>query len=197
MFSLALGCIGLGGVGTGLTGFLIYTILTLFLCGLLIGRTPEYLNKKIQKKEVQLIILILLISTFCNLILPAFCLFQSDQLHITNPNPHKLTLLLYTFFSATANNGSLFSGASYDTPFFNTLLGITFFLGRFSPLILTIALAGCFSQKQSTLEEKNRFPLHGPLFCSMLFLLLILFVALSFLPAFCIGPIAELFHVHL
>jgi K+-transporting ATPase ATPase A chain len=193
MFNLALGSIGLGGIGIGLGTMILYVILTIFLAGLLIGKTPEYLGRRIQKTEVQYTVIVLILTTFCGLILPAFVLQFANDLKIANPAPHDFSAILYMFLSACANNGTSFNGASYNTPFFNCLLGITFIIGRFGTIIPLLALSGSLCKKHLVAQGEENFPTSGPLFCLMVGVISILVVALSFVPAFCVGPIAELF----
>ena len=184
-----------GGVGAGMYGVLVYIILSVFIAGLMVGRTPEYLGKKIQAFEVQMAMLTVLVFSLLILaftgissVSPAF-----GTSSIFNPGPHGLSELLYAYSSAAANNGSAFGGLSANTSWFNTTLGITMLFGRFFMIIPPLAIAGSLSRKKVVPESAGTFPVTNALFASLLVGVIVIVGALTFFPALSLGPIVEHF----
>ena len=184
-----------GGVGAGMYGVLVYIILSVFIAGLMVGRTPEYLGKKIQAFEVQMamltvLIFSLLILTFTGIssVSPRF-----GTSSIFNPGPHGLSELLYAYSSAAANNGSAFGGISVNTLWYNTTLGLTMLFGRFFMIIPPLAIAGSLSRKKRIPESLGTFPVTTPLFTTLLVGVIVIVGALTFFPALSLGPIVEHF----
>jgi potassium-transporting ATPase potassium-binding subunit len=183
-----------GGVGAGLYGLLLYVLLAVFLAGLMVGRTPEYLGKKIETREMLLVVLALLSVPVGILglgglaaVLPAGVSSAQD------PGPHGFTELLYTYTSATANNGSAFGGFTANTPFHNTMTGIAMLIGRFGMILPLLALAGSLASKPRLAPTAGTFPTHGVLFVVLLLCVITIFGALTFFPALALGPLAEHF----
>jgi len=184
-----------GGVGAGMYGILVYVILSVFIAGLMVGRTPEYLGKKIQAFEVQMamltvLIFSLLILTFTGIssVSPGF-----GTSSIANPGPHGLSEILYAYSSAAANNGSAFGGISVNTLWYNTTLGLTMLFGRFFMIIPPLAIAGSLSRKKQIPPSFGTFPVTTPLFSSLLVGVIVIVGALTFFPALSLGPIVEHF----
>jgi K+-transporting ATPase ATPase A chain len=184
-----------GGVGAGLYGVLVYVILSVFIAGLMVGRTPEYLGKKIQAFEVQMAMLTVLIFS---LLILAFTATSSvspsfGTASIFNPGPHGLSEMLYAYSSAAANNGSAFGGISVNTHWYNTTLGLTMLFGRFFMIIPPLAIAGSLSRKKKIPESLGTFPVTTPLFTALLVGVIVIVGALTFFPALSLGPIVEHF----
>ena len=184
-----------GGVGAGMYGVLVYIVLSVFIAGLMVGRTPEYLGKKIQSFEVQMamltvLIFSLLILTFTGIasVSPGF-----GTSSIYNPGPHGLSEILYAYSSAAANNGSAFGGISVNTHWYNTTLGLTMLFGRFFMIIPPLAIAGSLSRKKSVPPSLGTFPVTTPLFSGLLVGVILIVGALTFFPALSLGPIVEHF----
>jgi len=182
-----------GGVGAGMYGVLVYIILAVFIAGLMVGRTPEYLGKKIQAFEVQMAMLTVLIFS---LVILAFTAVSSvspefGTASVFNPGPHGLSELLYAYSSATANNGSAFGGLAANTPWFNTTLGIAMLFGRFFMIIPPLAIAGSLSRKKAIPTSTGTFPVTTPLFTALLIGVILIVGALTFLPAVSLGPVVE------
>ncbi len=189
---IKLGEIVPGGVGSGLFGILVIAVLTVFIAGLMVGRTPEYLGKKIEAREMKLAML-------AQLVLPATILgftavaamLPSALASLANAGPHGLTELLYAYASATGNNGSAFAGLSANTPWFDTTLGIAMFLGRFGYIVPVMAIAGSLAAKTRGSASAGTFPTHGPLFVGLVTAVILILGGLQFFPAFALGPIVE------
>jgi len=184
-----------GGVGAGMYGILVYIILSVFIAGLMVGRTPEYLGKKIQAFEVQMAMLTVLIFS---LLILAFTATSSvspsfGTSSIANPGPHGLSEILYAYSSAAANNGSAFGGISVNTKWYNTTLGLTMLFGRFFMIIPPLAIAGSLSRKKKVPESLGTFPVTTPLFTALLVGVIVIVGALTFFPALSLGPIVEHF----
>jgi len=184
-----------GGVGAGLYGVLVYIILSVFIAGLMVGRTPEYLGKKIQAFEVQMAMLTVLIFS---LLILAFTATSSvspsfGTASIFNPGPHGLSEMLYAYSSAAANNGSAFGGISVNTKWYNTTLGMTMLFGRFFMIIPPLAIAGSLSRKKKIPESLGTFPVTTPFFTALLVGVIVIVGALTFFPALSLGPIVEHF----
>jgi K+-transporting ATPase ATPase A chain len=191
-FLIQLGEVLPGGVGSGLYGFIIYTVLGLFTAGLMVGRTPEYLGKKIQAREVRLALLAFLMlpllmlgGSALSLVIPA------GLASISNAGPHGLTQLLYAWTSTTGNNGSAFAGIAADTPFLDTALGIAMLLGRYAVIVPVLAIAGAVAAKPKMPESAGTFPTHGPLFVGLMIGVILAIGGLEYVPALCLGPVAE------
>jgi K+-transporting ATPase ATPase A chain len=206
LFNLHLGEIVFGGVGAGLYGMLIFIVLTVFICGLMIGRTPEYLGKKIEPYDVKMASFVILILSFTILGFSAWaCLSKwglPDPIShaatdgTNNNGPHGFSEILYAYSSAVANNGSAFAGIGTNTPWYNTTLAIAMLLGRFAMIIPIMALAGNLAKKRLVAESLGTFPVSGPLFVALLIGVILLIGALNFFPALALGPIVEHFLMH-
>jgi K+-transporting ATPase ATPase A chain len=184
-----------GGVGAGMYGVLVYIILSVFIAGLMVGRTPEYLGKKIQAFEVQMAILTMLVFS---LVILAFTGVSSvspsfGTSSIANPGPHGLSEILYAYSSATANNGSAFGGISVNTAWYNTTLGLAMLAGRFFMIIPPLAIAGSLGRKKLIPPSLGTFPVTTPLFSGLLVGVIVIVGALTFFPALSLGPVVEHF----
>ncbi len=192
MLNMQLGEVVYGGVGVGLTGMLLFVILTVFLAGLMVGRTPEYLGKKIEAREVKLAALTLLVMPVGVLAFAALAIISGNaQTSMQDAGPHALSELLYNYSSATGNNGSAFAGFNANTPWHNTFLGLAMLLGRFGYIIPILAIAGSLAAKKTTPPSSGTFPTHGPVFVTLLLVTILIVGALTFLPVLALGPIAE------
>jgi K+-transporting ATPase ATPase A chain len=192
MLQMQLGEVIFGGVGVGLTGMLLFVVLTVFLAGLMVGRTPEYLGKKIEAREVKLAALTLLVMPLGVLVLAALAIVTGQaQGSIQDAGPHGLSELLYAYTSATGNNGSAFAGFSANTAWHNACLGIAMVLGRFGYIVPILAIAGSMAAKRPAAPTAGTFPTHGPLFVTLLIATILIVGALTFLPVLALGPIAE------
>ena len=192
MLNIELGEVVFGGVGVGLTGMLLLVIVTVFLAGLMVGRTPEYLGKKIEAREVKLAALTLLVMPVGVLVLAALSIVTgAAQSTILNPGPHGLTELLYAYSSATGNNGSAFAGLNANVDWHNSWLGIAMLLGRYGYIIPILAIAGSLALKKTAPPSAGTFPTHGPVFVTLLVATILIIGALTFLPVLALGPIAE------
>ncbi len=192
MLNIQLGEVVYGGVGVGLTGMLLFVIITVFLAGLMVGRTPEYLGKKIEAKEIKLAALTLLVMPLGILVFASLAIATSQaQASVQDAGPHGLSELLYAYTSATGNNGSAFAGFTANTPWHNSCLGIAMMLGRFGYIIPILAIAGSLAAKRPAAETAGTFPTHGPLFVTLLVATILIVGALTFLPVLALGPIAE------
>jgi K+-transporting ATPase ATPase A chain len=195
MANIQLSEVVFGGVGAGLYGVLIYVILSVFIAGLMVGRTPEYLGKKIQAFEVQMAMLTVLVFSLLILTFTAISSVSSDfgTSSILNPGPHGLSEMLYAYSSAAANNGSAFGGISVNTNWYNTTLGLTMLFGRFFMIIPPLAIAGSLSRKKQVPASLGTFPVTTPLFGMLLVGVILIVGALTFFPALSLGPIVEHF----
>jgi K+-transporting ATPase ATPase A chain len=192
LWLIQLGEVVFGGVGSGLYGMLIFVILAVFIAGLMVGRTPEYLGKKIEAREVTLAVLIVLLPSALLLIGTAIAVVvPSATASIFNPGPHGFTEVLYGFSSASNNNGSAFGGLNANTPFFNLALGIAMFIARFWIIVPTLAIAGSLAAKKSVPPGLGTLPTHTPLFVALLLGTVLLVGALAHLPGLALGPIVE------
>ena len=192
MFQIQLGEISPGGVGSGLYGLLVFALIAVFVAGLMVGRTPEYLGKKIQAKEVKLAMLAVLILPLCILGGAAVSLVLPQALSsLSNSGPHGLSEMLYAYTSATGNNGSAFAGLTADTPWLDVTLGVCMLLGRFAFMVPVIAIAGSLATKPKLPPSGGTFPTTGPLFVGLLVGVIIIMGGLQFMPALSLGPIAE------
>ncbi|WP_428249711.1 potassium-transporting ATPase subunit KdpA [Ferrovibrio sp.] len=192
MLNIMLGEVIVGGVGAGFYGILLFIVATLFIAGLMVGRSPEYLGKKIEAREAKLAVLAILISPIVILLGTAIALTTEAGLAgLMSVGPHGLSEALYAFTSAAGNNGSAFAGLSANTPFYNTALGIAMLLGRFAMIVPVLALAGGLAAKPSIPASSGSFPTHGPLFVLLLAGTILIVGGLTFFPALALGPIAE------
>ncbi len=198
LINIELGEIIFGGVGSGLYGMLIFIILTVFIAGLMVGRTPEYLGKKIEAREVKFVMLAVIAMAFCILGFSGWGVLDARGLAgLGNNGPHGFSEILYAFSSATGNNGSAFGGLSANTIFWNVTLAVAMFLGRFFVLIPMLAVAGSLGRKKIHPGGEGTFPTEGPLFIGLLIGVIILVGALTFFPALSLGPIVEHFEMML
>lgn len=196
LFNIQLGELIFGGVGSGLYMMVLFIILTVFISGLMVGRTPEYMGKKIEGREVKYAMFTLIVGTFSILFFAAWASISPLGLvGLANNGPHGLSEMLYAFSSATGNNGSAFAGLSANTVFWNLTLGIAMFAGRFMMMIPLLALAGSLSDKKIHPESESTFPVHGLLFTFLLIGIIIIVGALTYFPALSLGPIAEHFEM--
>lgn len=193
MIHMKLGEISPGGVGVGLNGMLVLALLAVFIAGLMVGRTPEYLGKKIQATEVKLVVLYILAMPVAVLIGTAIAIVTPSVLHVSilNPGPHGFSEVLYAFTSAGNNNGSAFAGITANTQFMNTALGIAMLIGRYFLIIPTLALAGALARKDKVPASAGTFPTDTPLFAGLLLGVIVVVAGLTFFPALALGPIVE------
>nr|WP_297525705.1 potassium-transporting ATPase subunit KdpA [uncultured Roseateles sp.] len=189
---MQLGEVVFGGVGTGLYGMLVFAILAVFIAGLMIGRTPEYLGKKIEPFEMKMSAVAILVTPIVVLAGTAIAVLATDgKAGIANPGVHGFSEILYAFTSAANNNGSAFAGLSANTPFYNTLLGIAMWLGRFLVIVPVLAIAGSLAAKKRIPVGEGTLPTHGPLFVVLLIGTVLLVGLLNYVPALALGPVVE------
>jgi K+-transporting ATPase ATPase A chain len=192
MFNMMLGEVAPGGVGSGLYGMLILAVITVFVAGLMVGRTPEYLGKKIGSREIKFAAVYFLITPICVLVGTAVAMAGGwGRKGMLNTGPHGLSEVLYAFTSASNNNGSAFAGLAADTPFYDTALGLAMVFGRFLPMIFVLGLAGALARQGRTPVSEGTLPTHRPQFIGMVAGVAVILVALTFLPALALGPLAE------
>jgi K+-transporting ATPase ATPase A chain len=192
LWMMMLGEVSFGGVGSGLYGMLVFVIVAVFVAGLMVGRTPEYLGKKIESYEMKMASLLILIMPITVLVLTAIAVSTSaGKAPIFNPGPHGLSEVLYTYTSTGNNNGSAFAGIGTNTLFYNITGGLAMLIGRFFLAVPTLALAGSLARKKKTPESAGTLPTHTPLFAAWLIAVVILVGALNFFPALALGPIIE------
>jgi K+-transporting ATPase ATPase A chain len=189
---MMLGEVSPGGVGVGLNGLLIMVILSVFIAGLMVGRTPEYLGKKIQAPEMKLVVLyVLAMPTAALAFAAASVLMGSAVASQANPGAHGLSEILYAFTSGSNNNGSAFAGLTASTPWYDTTIGLAMLVGRFFLLIPVLAIAGSMARKQALPPSAGTFPTHTPLFASLVVGVVVIVAGLTFFPALALGPIVE------
>lgn len=192
MVLMQLGEIIYGGVGSGLYGMLAFVIVAVFVAGLMVGRTPEYLGKKVEAYEMKMASIMILIPVLVVLIGTAVALMsEAGRAAIYNPGAHGYSEVLYAFSSAGNNNGSAFAGLGANTPFYNTALGIAMLFARYWLAVPALAIAGSLVQKKKVPESAGTLPTHTPLFIAWVIGVIIIVGALSFLPALALGPIVE------
>lgn len=192
LVNLMIGCLGFGGVGSGLFSILIYVLLAVFLAGLMTGRTPEYLGKKIEGFEIKASVLFLMIALVGTLGLSSWAITSSWGLKgLENSGPHGLSEILYAYASSFANNGSAFAGLSTDTTWYNTTLGLSMLFGRYFMMIPILAIAGSLAKKKKSPLGENSFPVSGGLFVVLLIATIFIVGALVFFPAITLGPLLE------
>ena len=189
--NMMLGEVAPGGVGSGLYGLLILAVITVFVAGLMVGRTPEYLGKKIGAREMKIASLYFLATPTIVLIGTAAAFATGHNSTALNVGPHGLSEVLYAFTSAGNNNGSAFAGITVNTTWWDSALGVAMLLGRFLPMVLVLALAGSLARQKPTPDSEGTLPTHQPLFVGMVVGVTVVLVALTFLPALALGPIAE------
>ena len=195
MFNMQLGEIAPGGTGSGLYGMLILAVITVFVAGLMVGRTPEYLGKKITPREIKLAASYFLVTPLIVLTGTAVAMaLPGQRAGMLNSGPHGLSEVLYAFTSAANNNGSAFAGISVNTEWYNTALGLAMLFGRFLPIVLVLALAGSLAAQGTTPASVGTLPTHRPQFVGMVTGVTLILVALTFLPALALGPLAEGIH---
>jgi K+-transporting ATPase ATPase A chain len=192
IFNMGLGEVSPGGTGTGIYGILVLATVTVFIAGLMVGRTPEYLRKKITVREIKLVSIYILVMPSIVLAGTGLAMGLSKAKEsILNPGPHGLSEVLYAFMSSTNNNGSAFAGISVNTGFYNTALGLCMLAGRLIPIILALALAGSLARQQPVPATAGTLPTHRVLFVGMLVGVVIIVAGLTFFPALALGPLAE------
>ncbi|WP_244786464.1 potassium-transporting ATPase subunit KdpA [Cupriavidus pauculus] len=192
MLLMQLGEVVFGGVGSGLYGMLVYAVLAVFIAGLMIGRTPEYLGKKIEAYEMKMTAVAILVTPLLVLLGTAVAvMFDAGRAGVLNPGTHGFSEILYALSSAANNNGSAFAGLSANTPFYNTLLAAAMWFGRFWIIVPVLAMAGSLAAKRRTPATAGTMPTHGPLFVVLLVGSVLLVGALTYVPALALGPVAE------
>ena len=192
LLNIQLGEVVFGGVGAGLYGMIVMVVLTVFIAGLMVGRTPEYLGKKIQAREVQMAMLYALVFPAAILTLTALsAVLPAGLAGLGNAGPHGLSEILYAFTSTAGNNGSAFAGLTGSTYYYNTMFGINTLVGRFAMMVPMLALAGFLAEKRIAPESAGTFPVTGPLFVTLLVGVILIVSALTFFPALSLGPIVE------
>ena len=195
LVNIMLGEVIFGGVGAGLYGMLIFVVLAVFIAGLMVGRTPEYLGKKIEAFEVQMAMLAVLVLPLTILVLHRHLVGVASfgTASIANPGPHGLSEILYAFTSGTGNNGSAFAGISANTPWYNATIGLAMLIGRFLMIVPMLALAGSLGAKTRVPPSLGTFPVTTPLFSTLLVGVIVIVGALTFFPVLSLGPIVEHF----
>jgi K+-transporting ATPase ATPase A chain len=192
LVNMQLGEVVFGGVGSGLYGMLIFAILAVFIAGLMIGRTPEYLGKKIESYEMKMTSIAILVTPLLVLAGTAIAVMtDAGKAGIANPGAHGYSEILYAFTSAANNNGSAFGGLSANTPFYNTMLAIAMWFGRFGVIVPVLAIAGSLAAKKRIQATEGTMPTHGPLFISLLIGVVLLVGLLNYVPALALGPVIE------
>jgi K+-transporting ATPase ATPase A chain len=192
MVNIMLGEIIFGGVGSGLYGMLLFVIVAMFVAGLMVGRTPEYLGKKLEAKEVKMAMLGILILPLCMLGFTAVAVvIQPGLSSLSNAGPHGFSEALYAYVSATGNNGSAFAGLSANTPFWNSTLGLAMFIGRFLMIVPMLAIAGSLAAKKIVPISAGTFPTDGGLFVGLVIGVIMITGGLTFLPSLALGPVVE------
>ena len=197
MWLIQLGEVVFGGVGSGLYGMLIFAIMAVFVAGLMIGRTPEYVGKKIESFEMKMTSIVILVTPFLVLVGTAIAVMtDAGRLGMFNPGAHGFSEILYALSSASNNNGSAFAGLSANTPFYNTLLAVCMWFGRFAFIIPVLAIAGSLAKKKRIEATAGTLPTHGALFVALLVGTVVLVGALTYVPALALGPVVEHLQLH-
>jgi K+-transporting ATPase ATPase A chain len=195
LFNMQLGEVAPGGVGSGLYGMLVLAVITVFVAGLMVGRTPEYLGKKITPREIKFAASYFLVTPIVVLTGTALAMaLPGPRAGMLNSGPHGLSEVFYGFTSAANNNGSAFAGLAVNTMWYNTALGLAMVFGRFLPMILVLALAGSLARQGRKPESSGTLPTHRPQFVGMVAGVTLILVTLSFLPMLALGPLAEGIH---
>jgi K+-transporting ATPase ATPase A chain len=189
---MQLGEVVIGGVGAGIYGFLLFAILAVFVAGLMVGRTPEYVGKKIEAREVKLVVLAIAVLPLIILGFSAISsVLAAGLAGPLNKGPHGFSEILYAFTSAVANNGSAFAGLTANTAYYNAMLGVAMWVGRFFIIVPMLAIAGSLAAKRYTPETAGSFPTTGPLWVGLLVGIVLIVGGLTFLPSLALGPIAD------
>jgi K+-transporting ATPase ATPase A chain len=197
LFQIMLGEVDPGGTGSGLYGMLILVFISVFIAGLMVGRTPEYLGKKIQGGEIKLAAIYILVLPFTVLVLASYAILNSSTLHsLWASGPHGLTELLYAYTSTAHNNGSAFAGISANTQWYNTTLGLTMLVGRFMLIIPALAIAGSLVRKRAIPDTTGTLRTDTPLFTGLLMVVTVIITGLTYFPVMALGPLAEHFAGH-
>jgi K+-transporting ATPase ATPase A chain len=192
MINMLLGEVIIGGVGAGFYGIVLFVIIAIFVAGLMVGRTPEYLGKKFEAREVKMAMLAVLSLPLAMLGFAGFATVLPDAVaSVANPGPHGFSEILYAYMSGAANNGSAFAGLSGNTLWYNTTLGFDMLIGRFFVIIPALAIAGSLAAKKRAPISVGTFPTHGPLFVWLLVGVIVIVGGLTFFPALALGPIVE------
>ena len=192
LFNMQLGEVVIGGVGAGIYGFLLFAILAVFVAGLMVGRTPEYVGKKIEAREVKLAVLAIAVLPLFILGLTALsCVTQQGLAGPLNKGPHGFSEILYAFTSAVANNGSAFAGLTASTPWYDGLLGVAMWVGRFFIIVPMLAIAGSLAAKKHVPASAGSFPTTGVLWVGLLVGIVLVLGGLTFLSSLALGPIAD------
>ncbi|MEW7851391.1 potassium-transporting ATPase subunit KdpA [Massilia aurea] len=192
MVMMQFGEVVYGGVGSGLYGMLVFAILTVFIAGLMIGRTPEYLGKKIGAFEMKMVAVVILVTPCLVLLGTALAVTTGlGSVGVANPGAHGFSEILYALTSAANNNGSAFAGLSANTPFYNTLLAVAMWFGRFAVIVPVLAIAGSLASRQRLPATPGTLPTHGPMFVAMLAAIVVLVGVLNYVPALALGPVVE------
>jgi K+-transporting ATPase ATPase A chain len=192
LWMIQLGEVVFGGVGSGLYGMLIFAMLAVFIAGLMIGRTPEYLGKKIEAFDMKMVSIAILVGPKLALLGTAAAVLVVDgKAGILNPGAHGFTEVLYAFSSAVNNNGSAFAGISSNTPFYNIMLAVAMWFGRFLVIVPVLAIAGSLARKKRLATTVGSLPTHGPLFVALLIGCVVIVGALTYIPALALGPVIE------
>jgi K+-transporting ATPase ATPase A chain len=192
MWLIELGEVVFGGVGSGLYGMLIFAIMAVFVAGLMIGRTPEYIGKKIESFEMKMTSIVILVTPFLVLVGAAIAVMtEAGKAGVFNPGAHGFSEILYALSSVANNNGSAFAGLSANTPFYNSLLAVAMWFGRFAFIVPVLAIAGSLAKKKRIEPTAGTLPTHGPLFVAMLVGTVVLVGALTYVPALALGPVVE------
>jgi K+-transporting ATPase ATPase A chain len=197
MWLIQLGEVVFGGAGSGLYGMLIFALMAVFIAGLMIGRTPEYLGKKVESFEMKMTAIVILVTPCLVLVGTAVAvLAEQGRLGVLNPGAHGFSEILYALSSAANNNGSAFAGLSANTPFYNTLLAVVMWFGRFAFIVPVLAIAGSLAKKKRIEVTAGTLPTHGPLFVALLIGTVLLVGALTYVPALALGPVIEHLQLH-
>src|SRR5581483_3735697 len=193
LFNIMTGEVIFGGVGAGLYGILLYCIIAVFIAGLMVGRTPEYLGKKIEQKEVKMAMLAVIATAASILIFTAAAVAGPGLSSLGNGGPHGFSEVLYAYVSGTGNNGSAFGGLNANTRWYNVTIGLAMLIGRFLFCIPLLAAAGSLAAKRKVPVTSGTFPTHGPLFVGLLVGVVVIVGALTFFPSLALGPVVEHF----
>ena len=188
---MQLGEVVFGGVGSGLYGMLVFAMMAVFIAGLMIGRTPEYLGKKIEAFDMKMVAIAILMTPALVLLGTAIAVRTSAGRALANPGAHGFSEILYAFSSAANNNGSAFAGLCANTPFYNGWLGVAMWFGRFAVIVPVLAIAGSLAAKKRLAQGPGTLPTHGPLFVGLLVGTVLLVGALTYVPALALGPAVE------
>jgi K+-transporting ATPase ATPase A chain len=197
MFNLKSGEVIFGGTGSGIMSMILIVMVTIFIAGLMVGRSPEYLGKKIEGKEIKMVMLAFVLTAAATLLFSSLPFLEGAALtsNLGNPGPHGLSEILYAYGSAVATNGSAMAGLNANTPWFNLTLGLGMLIGRFLTMVPALAIAGSLARKRRMRATIGTMPTDGPLFVILLLGTIFLVTALTFFPAFCLGPIAEAYQM--